>query len=93
MTMHPHSLTTYTDDILPFLTAKEAEVLRAITYLNRATMHEVAAHMGVETHTISGRFGSLRDKGRIEEASIDRTTGRPRTRWKIRGNPETLRLI
>lgn len=93
MPLHPNSLTTYIDDILPFLTAKEAEVLRAITYLNRATMHQVAAHMGVETHCISGRFGSLRDKGRIEAASIDRTTGRPRTRWRIRGEAKQLQIF
>lgn len=79
------SLSSFTS-IRPSLSKRQKEVLETIRALGgRATMHEVAARLGIPLNAISGRFTELSRKGKIGEAGIDQESGRqPRTIYEAK---------
>ena len=82
--MHQTSLQAY-NCVKKQLANRQAEVLGTMIKMGgRATMHGVATIMGVQLHTISGRFGELRKNGWIREAEVYEPEGKqPRTVWEV----------
>lgn len=79
------SLSSFTA-IRPSLSRRQKEVLEAIRALGgRATMHEVAARLGIPLNAISGRFTELVKKGKIDEWGTESKIGRqPRTVYEAK---------
>lgn len=59
---------------------KRNQIISALEFMGKATMHRVAEYLKVPVHTISGRFGELRNEGHIKEVS---KTDENKTIWKL----------
>jgi len=72
----------------PELTEDQEKVLNALKEIGPATCEEVAQHLGVPPHTISGRFGGqgeLQDQGKIREKGRKQNPrGYMATIWKVK---------
>lgn len=69
MTVAETSLEAFTKK-KPEINNDQEKVLNALKQIGPATAEEIAKHLGVPPHTISGRFGGqgeLHDKGLIEK--------------------------
>lgn len=64
--MNNNSLHTWYNNVLPDLSKREGDVLKAIILLEKATCYQVARQLGCFPHTISGRFTALVKKRKIE---------------------------
>lgn len=62
-----NSLYNWENIILPELTDRQREYLNALRYLGRATNAEIATHLKVFPHVVSGRQGELLKKGLIKQ--------------------------
>jgi len=71
----------------PEITDDQEQVLNALKEIGPATCEEVANHLGVPPHTISGRFGGeneLQDQGRIQkDGKKENPRGYMATLWKL----------
>lgn len=72
----------------PELTPDQKKVLEALEEIGPATCEEVANHLGVPPHTISGRFGGegeLAEQGEIEsDGQKQNPRGYMVTIWKVK---------
>lgn len=69
--------------VTPHLSALEARVLAALAEIQPATAHQLAAHAGLSLVSVSPRMRPLSERGRVRPVGVDRTSGRPRTRWAL----------
>jgi predicted ArsR family transcriptional regulator len=72
----------------PEINGDQQKVFNALKEIGPATAEEVAKHIGVPPHTISGRFGGeneLEDQGLIEKnGKKQNTRGYMATIWKVK---------
>jgi Mn-dependent DtxR family transcriptional regulator len=80
--VHDNSLHAYYNDVLPTLSERQKEVLRAIRHLGSATCSEVATFLKTFPHTISGRFSELSKKSLIKEVGNKVINNRPHAIWE-----------
>jgi hypothetical protein len=58
--MHPNSIITYKEKVLPSIAGRKLQVLNAIKALGgEASSYEVALYLNRPIHTLSGRFTEL----------------------------------
>lgn len=87
--MHTNSLSAWNIK-LPTLTASQRAVYIALKELGRGDSKQVADHMHIELHKISGRFKEMKDKGWIEE--LPSVNGR--AVWTVKeGKPQQLSMF
>jgi len=83
-TVHENSFRVYHEKVKPTLKGRKLEILNALKTLGgEATMLEVANLMNRPMHTISGRFGELRDLGEITEAGSKTHHENNFTVWRL----------
>lgn len=64
--MHPNSLQAHKENIdLGKYRPQIQDIIKALRVLKKATMHEIADHLGKRLNCISGRFGEMSEKGII----------------------------
>lgn len=63
-------------ELKPSLGARQREVLEVITKLGAANNRQIAEHLGLEVHKITGRVDELRKLGKIEFAFRAKYQGR-----------------
>jgi len=72
----------------PEIPEDQRKVLQALEELGEATIEEVAQHLGVPPHTISGRFGGnneLQDKDLIEvKGHVKNSRGYRCKLWQVK---------
>ena len=69
--MNQNSINAYREVVDPTKMTRKQEVLEALKDLKEATMAQVAEHLGLALHVISGRFLELITDGKIK---VDRVT-------------------
>lgn len=62
-----NSLRNWIDTVCPELSKRQQDYLNAVRYLGRATNAEVATHLKVFPHVVSGRQGELIKKGLLKQ--------------------------
>lgn len=75
--VHANSLEVYRENIIPELSSRENACLDALRILGEATVAEVAKYMNTFHHAISGRFTSLKEKGRVKSIGTKKINNRP----------------
>lgn len=91
--MNSNSLLAYATTVEPNLTKREAWVLEALEEIAPASCEDVANHLGVFPHTISGRFTGLKNKGKIIFVKKDLNERRKRVDyWKPKVELEQMSL-
>ena len=78
-----NKIDNYYYQIMPELTTREEEVLKAMkTIAEPCTMHQVANFMGVGLNSISGRFSKLVEKEKIKPIGKTKDK-RPKTIYEV----------
>ncbi len=71
MTVAATSRQNWYEDVLPNLGARQRAVMTAFARLGRASLRDIAAHLRVPVHTVSGRITELQNYGVLEKCGRD----------------------
>ena len=92
MSIQPTSQQAYFTEVLPTLTDRHQQVLKALATVENATNSELSRMLGWEINRITPRIFELREKKLVVEASKRKCkiTGRKALAWRVKGKENTL---
>jgi predicted HTH transcriptional regulator len=80
---NPNSIQTFNQQVKPNLSERQRQVMEVMNKFKRLTSYEVALKMGVELHTISGRFSEISKLGLIKRDGTRKIKDSNFTVWEV----------